>query len=44
MKEEYKVNIEEGTSNSKKPKKCKKEDFHIIEENIEEKEDRKEEE
>ena len=44
MKEEYKVNIEEGKPNSKKPKKCKKEDFHIIEENIEEKEDRKEEE
>lgn len=44
MKEEYKVNIEEGISNSKKPKKCKEEDFHIIEENIEEKEDRKEEE
>ena len=44
MEKEYKVNIEEGKPNSKKPKNCKKEDFHIIEENIEEKEDRKEEE
>ena len=42
MEQEYKINIEEGTSNSKKPKKCKKEDFHVIEENIEENLDRKE--
>lgn len=42
MEEEYKLNIVEGISNSKKPKKCKEEDFHIIEENIEENLDRKE--